>query len=77
MKERSYILNETVSEYLLRTEITRLQNKEELTNQEECWLESCERELLLSKQLQLSNICYYGCSRDEFKEKIKDYTINH
>lgn len=70
-------LNELICEYLLRTEISRIQDKEQKTNKDECWLESCERELYLIKKLQLNRISFYGCSRDEFKEKIKNYAIKH
>jgi hypothetical protein len=70
-------LNELVCEYLLRNEISRLQNKDNRTNQDECWLESCERELCLINQLQLNRISYYGCTRDEFSERIIKYSIKH
>lgn len=62
--------------YLLENEIKKLIETEPLTNQEELWLETCERELALIKQLRLDSICFYGCSRDEFMSKINNYTIN-
>jgi hypothetical protein len=75
MIEREVAVN-LICVYLLESEIKKLKETEPLTNQEELWLETCERELVLIKQLRLDSISYYGCSRDEFVSKIKNYTIS-